>query len=188
MNEATAPENPAAKQPFLWETLRGIPRAIDPGVGGPPHPPLFDLAPDGVCQAHGLRRIRQALTPPFHPYPGEGAVCFLWHFPSARADRALPGILPCGARTFLRGPRAAAATRAARQTLYHAPAAFAQHPTAPTANGSSASAHNRKRVTQKLFERGIAHFHAHFDLSIMRHSASPPHLPPFLLFFTSSFF
>ena len=79
-----------------------------PGVGGPPHPPLFGLAPDGVCQAHGLRRIRQALTPPFHPYPGEGAVCFLWHFPSARADRALPGILPCGARTFLRAPGAAA--------------------------------------------------------------------------------
>ena len=29
------------------------------------------------------------------------AVSFLWHFPSARAARALPGTLPCGARTFL---------------------------------------------------------------------------------------
>ncbi len=36
---------------------------------------------------------------------GPSAVCFLWHFPSARAAQALPGTLPCGARTFLRGLR-----------------------------------------------------------------------------------
>jgi hypothetical protein len=29
------------------------------------------------------------------------AVSFLWHFPWARAPQALPGTLPCGARTFL---------------------------------------------------------------------------------------
>ena len=29
------------------------------------------------------------------------AVCSLWHFPSPRGARALPGTLPCGARTFL---------------------------------------------------------------------------------------
>ena len=29
------------------------------------------------------------------------AVYFLWHFPWARAPQALPGILSCGARTFL---------------------------------------------------------------------------------------
>ena len=29
------------------------------------------------------------------------AVCFLLHFPWARAPQALPGTLPCGARTFL---------------------------------------------------------------------------------------
>ncbi|GEM_PF-3138424 len=29
------------------------------------------------------------------------AVCFLLHFPSAHAAQALPGTLPCGARTFL---------------------------------------------------------------------------------------
>src|SRR3546814_921856 len=29
------------------------------------------------------------------------AVCFLLHFPSARAAQALPGTVPCGARTFL---------------------------------------------------------------------------------------
>ena len=32
---------------------------------------------------------RWALTPPFHPYPETGAVCFLWHFPSAFAGRPL---------------------------------------------------------------------------------------------------
>ena len=30
-----------------------------------------------------------------------GEFSFLWHFPSARADQQLAGILPCGAPTFL---------------------------------------------------------------------------------------
>jgi hypothetical protein len=33
------------------------------------------------------------------------AVCFLWHFPSGRPARVLPGFLPCAARTFLTGFR-----------------------------------------------------------------------------------
>ena len=32
---------------------------------------------------------------------GPSAVCSLLHFPSARAAQALPGTVPCGARTFL---------------------------------------------------------------------------------------
>ena len=32
---------------------------------------------------------------------GPSAVCSLWHFPSPCGARALPGTLPCGARTFL---------------------------------------------------------------------------------------
>ena len=32
------------------------------------------------------------------------AVCFLWHFPRGHPHRALPGTLPCGARTFLGPP------------------------------------------------------------------------------------
>ena len=32
---------------------------------------------------------------------GPSAVCSLLHFPSAHAAQALPGIAPCGARTFL---------------------------------------------------------------------------------------
>lgn len=34
-------------------------------------PPLFDLAPDRVCQAIRLLGCWWALTPPFHPYPPE---------------------------------------------------------------------------------------------------------------------
>ena len=60
-----------------------------------------------------LPPARCALTAPFHPClvslrtcsaltRGLEAVCFLWHFPWARAPQALPGTLPCGARTFLR--------------------------------------------------------------------------------------
>ena len=54
-----------------------------------------------------LPPARCALTAPFHPYlspalpPAPSAVSFLWHFPSAHAAQALPGTLPCGARTFL---------------------------------------------------------------------------------------
>jgi len=50
-----------------------------------------------------LPPARCALTAPFHPCPARkpSAVYFLWHFPSARAAQALPGIPPYGARTFL---------------------------------------------------------------------------------------
>jgi len=53
---------------------------------------------------HGmLPPARCALTAPFHPYQPfrTSAVYFLWRFPSAHAAQALPGTLPCGARTFL---------------------------------------------------------------------------------------
>src|SRR5690606_29505093 len=44
---------------------------------------------------------RWALTPPFHPYPANEAVCFLRHYPWGFPRRALPGIAFHGARTFL---------------------------------------------------------------------------------------
>jgi len=63
-----------------------------------------------------LPAARWALTPPFHPYRMTPRClrrfCFLWHFPGGRPHRALPGILPCGARTFL--PAQDCAGRAAR--------------------------------------------------------------------------
>ena len=46
------------------------------------------------------RAVRSYRT--FSPLPGlRPAVCFLWHFPWARALQALPGALSEGARTFL---------------------------------------------------------------------------------------
>src|SRR5678815_2313013 len=65
----------------------------------------------GVTVPPRLRSGRWALTPPFHPYPvlAHKAVCFLWPCPSPLGAQALPGSLPCGARTFL-GHVAAPAT------------------------------------------------------------------------------
>ena len=40
------------------------------------------------------------------------AVCFLWHFPSARAGLALPTTVPCPVRTFLTPERTAPGSRA----------------------------------------------------------------------------
>src|SRR4029450_8514030 len=73
--------------------------------------PYLVLLRAGFCLPPVLPRARCALTAPFHPYPpspsalsGFGrrrAVYFLCHFPSGCPDRALPGALPCGVRTFL---------------------------------------------------------------------------------------
>ena len=64
--------------------------------------PLFGLAPGGVCRAvdvatDAVRSYRTLSPLPFRRM----AVCSLLHFPSAHAAQALPGTLPCGARTFL---------------------------------------------------------------------------------------
>ena len=58
----------------------------------------------GVTVPRLLPDVRWALTPPFHPYPNSGAVCFLWPYPSPCGAQALPGSLPYGARTFLSAP------------------------------------------------------------------------------------
>jgi hypothetical protein len=72
---------------------------------GPRHRSPLGLAPSGVYRAtRRCPRARCALTAPFHPCLcpcGPSAVCFLLHWPSAHAAQALPGTLPCGARTFL---------------------------------------------------------------------------------------
>jgi hypothetical protein len=67
---------------------------------------LFGLAPGGVCRAAACCHRRGALLP--HPFTlavarfkSAWAVCFLLHFPWARAPQALPGTLARGARTFL---------------------------------------------------------------------------------------
>src|SRR5690348_13748458 len=73
-------------------------------------PPLFGLAPRGVCPAGeiALAAVRSYRT--ISPLPGLRArkpairaVYFLWHFPSGSCEPARPlaGTLPCGDRTFL---------------------------------------------------------------------------------------
>ena len=72
------------------------------------HVSLFGLAPEGVCRAAPVAgdAVRSYRT--LSPLPAAGnrpapsAVCFLLHFPSTRVAQALPGLSPCGARTFLR--------------------------------------------------------------------------------------
>jgi hypothetical protein len=74
---------------------------------------LFGLAPAGVCRATRVATGAVGSYPTLSPLPPltheaiAEAVCFLLHCPSreARAARAqaLPGNLPCGARTFLGG-------------------------------------------------------------------------------------
>src|SRR5690348_5581312 len=65
-------------------------------------PPLCRLAAywirTGVLR---LRARRQVLCFATQGWRDRSAVCSLLHFPSARAAQALPGTLPCGARTFL---------------------------------------------------------------------------------------
>ena len=53
--------------------------------------------------ATGAVRSYRTLSPLPSPHCCSAwAVCSLLHFPWARAPQALPGTLPCGARTFLR--------------------------------------------------------------------------------------
>ena len=56
-------------------------------------PPLFGLAPGGVCRAVSVAgdavRSYRTLSP--LPRPRRSAVCFLWHCPWGRPRRALPG-------------------------------------------------------------------------------------------------
>ena len=76
------------------------------GAGHPSS--LFGLAPGGVCRATSVtgRPVRSYRTlsplPVPHREAGPSAVYSLLHFPSPYGARALPGTLPCGARTFLR--------------------------------------------------------------------------------------
>ncbi len=57
-------------------------------------PPLFGLAPCGVCHAPIItdRAVRSYRT--FSPLPSlRPAVCFLWHFPSPGFEAGLPDVI-----------------------------------------------------------------------------------------------
>src|SRR5687768_18416531 len=70
--------------------------------------PYLVLLRAGFCLPSALQQTRCALTAPFHPYPSTGAFAprsgryiFCATGPSGCPDRALPGALPFGVRTFL---------------------------------------------------------------------------------------
>ena len=116
----------------LERPTRGLARAARRGTR--PHVPLFGLAPGGVCPAapvaSGAVRSYRTISPlpPAPRRPGRGlAVYFLWHFPWARAPQALPGTLPCGARTFLprRGRRQRLSGRLPSRSVTPRPGAHA---------------------------------------------------------------
>ena len=95
-------------------------------TGRPVAPPYLALLRAGFCLPPVLPRARCALTAPFHPYSPSRALAnpsrrsrpssdpprrtpkgggeryiFCATSPSGCPDRALPGALPCGVRTFL---------------------------------------------------------------------------------------
>src|ERR1700728_5075797 len=79
-----------------------------------PRASLFGLAPGGVCRAADVatRAVRsyRTISPLPAPLARHLGGIFLLHFPWARAPQALPGTVPCGARTFLHPCRARTAT------------------------------------------------------------------------------
>ena len=56
-------------------------------------PPYLVLLRVGFTMPRPLLGGRCALTAPFHPYPVSGAVCFLWHWPSAGLEPGVPDVI-----------------------------------------------------------------------------------------------
>ena len=55
---------------------------------------LFGLAPCGVCPARDIAVAAVRSYRTFSPLPRRnGAVCFLWHFPSASLDAGFPDVI-----------------------------------------------------------------------------------------------
>lgn len=80
-------------------------------VGRATPPPLFGLAPGGVCLADPVTRAAGELLPhPFTLTAGQRPTAdySLLHFPRVAPPGRYPAPVPCGARTFLepsKGPR-----------------------------------------------------------------------------------
>src|SRR5690606_16110878 len=121
---------------FLCERRLRRRQAAYPGLGrsGQLLVPAWPCSGWGL-PCHSCYQERGALLP--HPFTlacapsrGPSAVCSLLHFPSPCDARALPGTLPCGARTFLdtpKVPRSSLATREKQQlriTNYELPHPF----------------------------------------------------------------
>ena len=112
--------------PCASSDLPGSPCGPQERARWPARFPIWSCSRWGLPCRRMLPPARCALTAPFHPYrPARAsnaavdmAVCFLLHFPWARAPQALPGTLPCGARTFLRVARRSDCLADSRARLY----------------------------------------------------------------------
>src|SRR5689334_22261088 len=104
LSKATIPLGPASPQTSSSLPGRRAGRASAIFIAALPYLALLRTGfalPRSVTR----RAVRSYRT--FSPLPvpcGTSAVCFLWHFPSARAAQTLSGVLPGGARTFLHVP------------------------------------------------------------------------------------
>ncbi len=98
---------PKARQSFLWARRHRRAQATYPGATrATPMLPYSVLLRVGFTVPRGVVPARGALLP--HPFTlathirrCRSAVCSLLHWPSVHTAQALPGTLPCGARTFL---------------------------------------------------------------------------------------
>ena len=108
---------PRARQSFLWAWRHRQAQATYPGATrATPLLPYSVLLRVGFTVPRGVVPARGALLP--HPFTlatrarrRRSAVCSLLHWPSVRTAQALPGTLPCGARTFLDAPKRTATVR-----------------------------------------------------------------------------
>ena len=107
MAQATYPEVVTRRAGTSPPILARAPNISTPArMGGVP--PYLVLLRVGFALPAALLRQRCALTAPFHPYPAHsrkslgdcralarmgGAVCFLWHFPSARLESGVPDVI-----------------------------------------------------------------------------------------------
>ena len=107
-------------RPFVWDARCRTPRATNPGDWSgkdwnsfEPAPPLFGLAPGGVCRAVPVAGSAVGSYPTVSPLPGTRPGRF--HFCGTFPEVALAGSWPApsfrGARTFLPGEIPGAAAR-----------------------------------------------------------------------------
>src|SRR2546423_3714030 len=99
---------PARRGAAVIRLRRRLPGDSSDLTRGPAEPAVSSsysvLLRVGFTEPAGLPAAGGLLPAPFHLRRRlRAAVSFLWHSPSGHPDRALPGTLLCGARTFLDG-------------------------------------------------------------------------------------